>query len=367
MQLFQKKIALSVLAINILINTTTKPFEIDPETQKTLLQGAATIGSVLVSTYLTAIILQKAIRPPENNYGAEKTEKFSSLIGGAPEEALIAIKQLKDPDRYKKLIDEPPKSILLYGPPGNGKTLLAKAFAGELDADFLYSNAASFTDTYVGAGPRAIRSLFNQAKKPEGIFSQFLSFLTRRKESPKKPTVIFIDELDAVGLQRTEKTHAEDRKTINQLLTEMDGVGSAKNVIVIAATNADTSRIDNALISRFNYGIKLNNPNKNKRLQLLQHFTKEKLKEPISFQELENQTDGFSTRDIKTVCDNAARSAIYDGRELISLTDLQKSVANKRQEITQRSHKRSEQQAFPNQPNVITGDCTIIQYVASAH
>ena len=121
-----------------------------------------------------------------------------------------------------------PRGVLLYGPPGTGKTLLAKAVAGEAGVSFLYMSGSEFIEMYVGVGAKRVRDLFDKARK-------------------KAPCIVFIDEIDAIGSKRTGQENSEDRKTINALLTEMDGFKESDNIIVIGATNR-VDDLDSALL-----------------------------------------------------------------------------------------------------------------------
>src|SRR5699024_8834509 len=149
-----------------------------------------------------------------------------------------------------------PKGILFHGPPGTGKTLLAKAVAGETQSNFLYASGSEFVEKYVGVGAKRVRTLFEKAKKDS-------------------PSIIFIDELDAIGTKRNLESNNEKDQTLNQLLVEMDGFNTDETVIIIAATNR-LDLLDEALLrpGRFDRHIFIGNPNINAREKILQVHTK---------------------------------------------------------------------------------------------
>lgn len=149
-----------------------------------------------------------------------------------------------------------PRGILLYGPPGTGKTLIAKAIAGEAKATFIYASGSEFVEKYVGVGAKRVRTIFERARK-------------------EAPSIIFIDEIDALGAKRNADSNNEKDQTLNQLLIELDGFNNTGNVIVIAATNR-LDLLDEALLrpGRFDRKIYVGNPNFHSRLKILEVHTK---------------------------------------------------------------------------------------------
>tara|TARA_B100000767_G_scaffold45414_2_gene39831 strand:- start:2439 stop:4376 length:1938 start_codon:yes stop_codon:yes gene_type:complete len=239
----------------------------------------------------------------------EKTDvktTFKDVAGleGAKEEVQEIVDFLKNPTKYTKLGGKIPKGALLVGLPGTGKTLLAKAVAGEAKVPFFSLSGSDFVEMFVGVGASRVRDLFKQAKE-------------------KSPAIIFIDEIDAIGRARGKSNmtggNDERENTLNQLLTEMDGFGTNTNVIVIAATNrADV--LDKALMraGRFDRQIYVDLPDVRERKEIFQvHLKPIKISKGLDTDFLAKQTPGFSGADIANVCNEAA---------LIAARKLKKSV-----------------------------------------
>ena len=239
----------------------------------------------------------------------EKTDiktTFKDVAGleGAKEEVQEIVDFLKNPSKYTKLGGKIPKGALLVGLPGTGKTLLAKAVAGEAKVPFFSLSGSDFVEMFVGVGASRVRDLFKQAKE-------------------KSPAIIFIDEIDAIGRARGKSNmtggNDERENTLNQLLTEMDGFGTNTNVIVIAATNrADV--LDKALMraGRFDRQIYVDLPDVRERKEIFQvHLKPIKISRGLDTDFLAKQTPGFSGADIANVCNEAA---------LIAARKLKKSV-----------------------------------------
>ena len=239
----------------------------------------------------------------------EKTDvktTFKDVAGleGAKEEVQEIVDFLKNPTKYTKLGGKIPKGALLVGLPGTGKTLLAKAVAGEAKVPFFSLSGSDFVEMFVGVGASRVRDLFKQAKE-------------------KSPAIIFIDEIDAIGRARGKSNmtggNDERENTLNQLLTEMDGFGTNTNVIVIAATNrADV--LDKALMraGRFDRQIYVDLPDVRERKEIFQvHLKPIKTSRGLDTDFLAKQTPGFSGADIANVCNEAA---------LIAARKLKKSV-----------------------------------------
>lgn len=224
-------------------------------------------------------------------YGVEEkiTTKFNDVAGlaSAKREIVEFVDFLKAPQKYIKLGAKIPRGALLTGPPGTGKTLLAKSLAGEAAVPFFAISGSDFVEMYVGVGASRVRDLFKKAKA-------------------KSPSIIFIDEIDAVGKKRGGKFsfHDERDNTLNQLLVEMDGFGTDKNVVVLAATNrADV--LDKALLrpGRFDRQIEVNLPDREERIEILNIYLKKvKLDQSISIDEyasrLSTLTPGYSGADL---------------------------------------------------------------------
>jgi len=248
----------------------------------------------------------------------EKTDvktTFANVAGleGAKEEVQEIVEFLKTPEKYTSLGGKIPKGALLVGPPGTGKTLLAKAVAGEAKVPFFSLSGSDFVEMFVGVGASRVRDLFKQAKE-------------------KAPSIIFIDEIDAVGRARGKSNMSggndERENTLNQLLTEMDGFGSNSNVIVLAATNrADV--LDKALLraGRFDRQIYVDLPDIRERKEIFEvHLKPLKKAEGLDTEFLAKQTPGFSGADIANVCNEAALIAARNNKTAVDKQDFLDAV-----------------------------------------
>ena len=197
---------------------------------------------------------------PSNKEKDKPNISFKDVAGleEIKEELQETIDFLNNATKYKKMGAHIPKGILFYGPPGTGKTLLAKAVAGETNSTFLYASGSEFVEKYVGVGAKRVRTLFEKARK-------------------EAPSIIFIDEIDAIGAKRNLDSNNEKDQTLNQLLVELDGFNSDDTVIVIGATNR-LDLLDEALLrpGRFDRHIYVGNPNMKAREQILEVHTKNK-------------------------------------------------------------------------------------------
>lgn len=245
------------------------------------------------------------------------TFKDVAGIDEAKEELTEVIEFLKDPKRFQRLGGRIPKGVILVGPPGCGKTLLAKAVAGEADAPFFNISGSDFVELFVGVGASRVRDLFEQAKKaakPAG-----------------KGAIIFIDEIDAVGRQRFAGIgggHDEREQTLNQLLVEMDGFQTGEGLIIIAATNRPDV-LDPALLrpGRFDRHIVIDPPDIRGRAEILRvHTRKVKLDESIDLSVIAKQTPGFSGADLENLCNEAALLAARKNRPSVVMHDLQEAM-----------------------------------------
>ncbi|KAG9125389.1 hypothetical protein FRC07_007795 [Ceratobasidium sp. 392] len=234
--------------------------------------------------------------------------KFSDVHGvdEAKEELYEVVKFLKDPAQFTTLGGRLPKGVLLTGPPGTGKTLLAKAVAGEAGVPFLYASGSEFDEMYVGVGAKRVRELFETARK-------------------QQPSIIFIDELDAVGGRRSGREGQWSRQTLNQLLTELDGFSVTEGVIVIAATNYPES-LDNALVrpGRFDKKVAVPLPDIIGRTQILAHHMKGVKTDPeVNLQVLARGTPGFSGADLQNMVNQAAIQASREGHKSVGLKEFE--------------------------------------------
>ena len=240
---------------------------------------------------------------------------FKDVAGleGAKEEVKEIVDFLKNPTKYTKLGGKIPKGALLVGLPGTGKTLLAKAVAGEAKVPFFSLSGSDFVEMFVGVGASRVRDLFKQAKD-------------------KSPSIIFIDEIDAIGRARGKSnitgSNDERENTLNQLLTEMDGFGTNTNVIVMAATNrADV--LDKALMraGRFDRQIYVDLPDVRERKEIFEvHLKPLKKERGLDVEFLAKQTPGFSGADIANVCNEAALIAARKSKKSVGRQDFLDAV-----------------------------------------
>ncbi len=254
-------------------------------------------------------------------HSEEKDEKvtFNDVAGvdEAKEELKEVIEFLKDPKKFQKLGGKIPKGVLLVGPPGCGKTLIARAVAGEAGVAFFSISGSDFVEMFVGVGASRVRDLFDQGR--------------RAAKSPGKGAIIFIDEIDAVGRLRFSGIgggHDEREQTLNQLLVEMDGFDAQHGLILIAATNRPDT-LDPALLrpGRFDRQIIVNLPDIRGREEILKvHSRKLKLSENVDLKSLASQTPGFSGADLANLCNEAALLAARNNKESIEMIDFEKSV-----------------------------------------
>ena len=241
------------------------------------------------------------------------TFKDVAGLAEAKQEVEEIVSFLKNPEKYTELGGKIPKGALLVGPPGTGKTLLAKAVAGEANVPFFSLSGSDFVEMFVGVGASRVRDLFRQAKE-------------------KSPCIVFIDEIDAVGRARGKNANMnsndERENTLNQLLTEMDGFGSNRGVIILAATNrADI--LDKALLraGRFDRQIHVELPDLNERKEIFGvHLRPIKIDESVDAEFLARQTPGFSGADIANVCNEAALIAARNGKKFVQKEDFMNAV-----------------------------------------
>lgn len=237
--------------------------------------------------------------------------RFSDVAGAEEEKAELQeiVEFLKRPKKYIDIGAKVPKGVLLIGPPGTGKTLFAKAIAGEAGVPFYTTSGSEFSETFVGTGAARVRDLFEQAKN-------------------NAPCIIFIDEIDALGRERSNSMSGND-ETLNQLLVQMDGFETSENnVIIIAATNR-VDVLDPALIrsGRFSRQIYVNLPDVKGREDILKvHARNKPLAPNISFKILARMTSGFSGADIENILNEAAMRAVRENRKEIIMVDILESI-----------------------------------------
>jgi cell division protease FtsH len=249
----------------------------------------------------------------DQNTEVKTTFKDVAGLEGAKEEVQEIVDFLKQPEKYTSLGGKIPKGALLIGAPGTGKTLLAKAVAGEAKVPFFSLSGSDFVEMFVGVGASRVRDLFKQAKE-------------------KSPSIIFIDEIDAIGRARGKNamsgSNDERENTLNQLLTEMDGFGTNTNVIVLAATNrADI--LDKALMraGRFDRQIFVDLPDIRERKEIFEvHLRPLKKAKGLDIDFLSRQTPGFSGADIANVCNEAALIAARKGNKSVGKQDFLDAV-----------------------------------------
>jgi len=239
---------------------------------------------------------------------------FADVAGvdDAKKELEEVVDFLKNPAKYQKIGARTPKGVLLFGPSGVGKTLLAKAVAGEANVPFFSMAGSEFMEMLVGVGASRVRDLFSQAKA-------------------SAPSIIFIDEIDAIGRQRGRGLiggHDEREQTLNQILVEMDGFTPNDNVLVMAATNRG-DLLDPALLrpGRFDRRVTLDMPDKEGRLAILAiHARGKKFVKGIDWQRIVDRTVGFSGADLENMLNEAAIQAARIGKEAIGMTDLEEAA-----------------------------------------
>lgn len=247
----------------------------------------------------------------------KKTEEPKIQIGFDDVAGLEEIKEdlmdvidfLNNEDKYRSMDARVPRGILLYGPPGTGKTLIAKAIAGEAKATFIYSSGSEFVEKYVGVGAKRVRTIFDRARKDA-------------------PSIIFIDEIDALGAKRNSESNNEKDQTLNQLLIELDGFNNTSNVIVIAATNR-MDLLDEALLrpGRFDRKIYVGNPNYHSRLKILEVHTKNKpLDKKVQLKDIAVKTHGFSGAQLANIANEAALKAIKDKAKKINSDNFEFAI-----------------------------------------
>lgn len=253
----------------------------------------------------------------EKERSSKVTFRDVAGIDEAKEELKEVIEFLKDPKRFQRLGGRIPKGVLLVGPPGCGKTLLAKAVAGEAEVPFFGISGSDFVELFVGVGASRVRDLFEQAKKAARVSG--------------KGCIIFIDEIDAVGRLRFVGIgggHDEREQTLNQLLAEMDGFQTEVGIVVISATNRPDV-LDPALLrpGRFDRHIVIDAPDIRGREEILRvHTAKLKLAKGVDLKVIAKQTPGFSGADLANLCNEAALLAARRNKDAVEIDELQEAI-----------------------------------------
>ncbi len=293
---------------NLIVNISAKVdvSKLRPGVHVALNQRGSTIVEVLPAREDPYVRAMEVIERPNVRY---------SDIGGL-EEQIKELREvvelpLKHPEIFKELGIEPPKGILLYGPPGCGKTLLAKAVAGESNATFISLVASELAQKFVGEGARIVRELFRLARR-------------------KAPAIIFIDEIDAIAAKRLDIGTSGEReihRTLTQLLAELDGFNPLDRVKVIAATNR-IDVIDPALLrpGRFDRIIEVPLPDLKGRIEIFKIHTRKMRIKDIDYERLAKMTEGASGADIKVICTEAGYFAIRAGRSYVTMDDFMKAI-----------------------------------------
>lgn len=239
-----------------------------------------------------------SLRQEEKKEGNNQQKVYFDDVAGL-DEVKDDLKEIadfiKNPEKYDKMGAKIPKGIMFHGPPGTGKTLIASAISGETEAGFIYASGSEFVEKYVGVGASRIRSLFEKAKK-------------------QAPCVIFIDEMDAIGVSRSSDNNSERDQTLNQLLVELDGFNRYDNVIVIGATNR-LELLDEALLrpGRFDRHIYIGNPNVKSREEILKvHLRNKPLDKKVNIKDIARKTHGMSGAHLANIVNEAAIFAVRE-------------------------------------------------------
>lgn len=277
-----------------------------------------------IGQFMYKKLMEKAGGPNSMAFGMGKSNakvyvkssegiKFSDVAGEdeAKESLAEIVDYLHDPSKYKEVGASMPKGILLVGPPGTGKTMLAKAVAGEANVSFFSMSGSEFVEMFVGMGAAKVRDLFKQAKE-------------------KAPCIVFIDEIDAIGKKRDGNIGGNDEReqTLNQLLTEMDGFEENSGVIILAATNRPES-LDPALTrpGRFDRRVPVELPDLKGREEILRvHAKKVKASQNINFGKIARMASGASGAELANIVNEAALRAVRNGRKTVTQEDLEESI-----------------------------------------
>lgn len=254
---------------------------------------------------------KKECRENNNEFFTKPKVTFEDVAGleEVKEELVEVIDFINHIEKYHKMGAKIPKGILFHGPPGTGKTLLASAVAGETKSSFFTASGSEFVEKYVGVGAKRVRTLFEKAKK-------------------EAPSVIFIDEIDAIGAKRHLDSNNEKDQTLNQLLVELDGFNTDQTVVVIGATNR-MDLLDEALLrpGRFDRHMYIGNPNVRAREEILKVHTKNKpLDSNVKIDDLAKKTHGMSGAHLSNIANEAAIIAVRENQSIISLKHFEQAI-----------------------------------------
>ena len=277
---------------------------------------------VAIGQYMSRKLMKNAGGPNAMMFGKSNAKiyvrssegiKFSDVAGEdeAKDNLKEIVEYLHNPKKYQEIGASMPKGILLVGPPGTGKTMLAKAVAGEANVPFFSMSGSEFVEMFVGMGASKVRDLFKQAKE-------------------KAPCIVFIDEIDAIGKKRDGQFGGNDEReqTLNQLLTEMDGFEGNTGVIILAATNRPES-LDPALTrpGRFDRRVPVELPDLKGREEILKvHARKIKVADDVDFNKVARMASGASGAELANIVNEAALRAVRDGRSFATQADLEESI-----------------------------------------
>ncbi len=277
-----------------------------------------------IGQFMSKKMMERAGGPNSLSFGMGKSNakiyvkstagiKFDDVAGEdeAKESLAEIVDYLHNPNKYREVGAAMPKGVLLVGPPGTGKTMLAKAVAGEANVPFFSISGSEFVEMFVGMGAAKVRDLFKQAKE-------------------KAPCIVFIDEIDAIGKKREGQIGGNDEReqTLNQLLTEMDGFEENSGVIILAATNRPES-LDPALTrpGRFDRRVPVELPDLKGREEILKvHAKKVKLADDVNFSTVARMASGASGAELANIINEAALRAVRDGRKFVTEADLEESI-----------------------------------------
>ena len=277
---------------------------------------------IAIGQYMSKKLMQRAGGPNAMMFGKSNAKvyvkssegiKFSDVAGEdeAKESLSEIVSYLHNPQKYREIGASMPKGILLVGPPGTGKTMLAKAVAGESNVPFFSMSGSEFVEMFVGMGASKVRDLFRQAKE-------------------KAPCIVFIDEIDAIGQKRDGRLSSNDEReqTLNQLLTEMDGFEENTGVIILAATNRPES-LDPALTrpGRFDRRVPVELPELKGREEILKvHAKKVRMESNVDFSKIARMASGASGAELANIVNEAALRAVRDGRSQVTQSDMEESI-----------------------------------------
>ncbi|MCT4594106.1 MAG: ATP-dependent zinc metalloprotease FtsH [Anaeromicrobium sp.] len=318
----KRKLIISLLYINLLILFLGTFINVNNSYFTYVGKGRVLL---LLTCFVLFMYYKKLDSSPEYELAQVKTEKkdkelkqtnkphvnFKDVAGldEVKEELVEVIDFIKSPEKYRKMGAKIPKGMLFYGPPGTGKTLLAQALAGETNSTFFPASGSEFVEKYVGVGAKRVRTLFEKAKK-------------------NSPSVIFIDEVDAIGAKRTTESNNEKDQTLNQLLIEMDGFHSDQNVVVIGATNR-LDLLDEALLrpGRFDRHMHIGNPDLKARQEIFSvHIRNKPVDKSVDIKKLAQKTHGMSGAHLSNIANEAAILAVRNNKKTIGLEEFDGAI-----------------------------------------